>query len=294
VAVRELGPKAADMAESLLLRQGAIKPITAYHGTPHKVDKFSMDKIGTGEGAQVYGHGLYFADDPKVAKYYSEVLPLRTQTIADKFNVDGKPVSKIAEELGASKIAADRVTNALSTTKNNVESARKFLKAVNVLDADAESLFQKIGGKDIAWNPDWDKSVTGGNLYTVDIPDEAVANMLLWDKPLSQQPEAVQKVISEEIKRIGGSAHTGQQAYKELMFDARMNGTASRESVLRDNIEQVAASNRLKELGIPGIRYLDQGSRGAGSGTMNTVVFDENLIKILEENGMPVRGLLSD
>src|SRR5690606_1669981 len=34
----------------------------AYHGTPHNVDRFSLQKIGTGEGAQVYGWGLYFAN----------------------------------------------------------------------------------------------------------------------------------------------------------------------------------------------------------------------------------------
>jgi GNAT superfamily N-acetyltransferase len=31
--------------------------ITAYHGSPHDFDRFDMGKIGTGEGAQAYGHG---------------------------------------------------------------------------------------------------------------------------------------------------------------------------------------------------------------------------------------------
>jgi hypothetical protein len=42
----------------------------AYHGSPHKFDKFSLDKIGTGEGAQAYGHGLYLAESPEVAQTY--------------------------------------------------------------------------------------------------------------------------------------------------------------------------------------------------------------------------------
>jgi hypothetical protein len=42
--------------------------ITAYHGSPHKFSKFDMSKIGTGEGAQAYGHGLYFAENPNVAR----------------------------------------------------------------------------------------------------------------------------------------------------------------------------------------------------------------------------------
>ena len=40
----------------------------AYHGSPHKFDKFKTEAIGTGEGAQAYGHGLYLAESPDVAK----------------------------------------------------------------------------------------------------------------------------------------------------------------------------------------------------------------------------------
>ncbi len=36
--------------------------LDAWHGTPHEVDKFSSSNIGTGEGAQQYGHGLYFGE----------------------------------------------------------------------------------------------------------------------------------------------------------------------------------------------------------------------------------------
>src|SRR5687767_3158774 len=38
--------------------------MTVFHGSPHKFDKFDMSKVGTGEGAQAYGHGLYFAENP--------------------------------------------------------------------------------------------------------------------------------------------------------------------------------------------------------------------------------------
>jgi len=44
----------------------------AYHGTPHNVDKFSMDKVGTGHGEQAYGHGLYFSSDKDTASLYKK------------------------------------------------------------------------------------------------------------------------------------------------------------------------------------------------------------------------------
>jgi hypothetical protein len=46
--------------------------ITTYHGSPHDFDEFDMSKIGTGEGAQAYGHGLYFAENENVAKGYRD------------------------------------------------------------------------------------------------------------------------------------------------------------------------------------------------------------------------------
>ena len=44
--------------------------IRAYHGSPYDFDRFDMSKIGTGEGAQVYGHGLYFAENEGTAQSY--------------------------------------------------------------------------------------------------------------------------------------------------------------------------------------------------------------------------------
>ena len=47
----------------------------AYHGTPYRgIDKFSTDNIGTGEGNQAFGWGLYFAGKKEVADYYSKTL----------------------------------------------------------------------------------------------------------------------------------------------------------------------------------------------------------------------------
>lgn len=43
--------------------------MTAYHGSPHDHDGFSTEHIGSGEGNQAYGWGLYFAGAKKVAEY---------------------------------------------------------------------------------------------------------------------------------------------------------------------------------------------------------------------------------
>src|SRR5262245_8120346 len=49
------------------LGSGVGKGIRAYHGSPYDFERFDLGKIGTGEGAQAYGHGLYFAENPATA-----------------------------------------------------------------------------------------------------------------------------------------------------------------------------------------------------------------------------------
>lgn len=45
---------------------------TAWHGSPHVFDRFSTDYIGTGEGTQNYGWGLYFTDKEGIARSYAK------------------------------------------------------------------------------------------------------------------------------------------------------------------------------------------------------------------------------
>jgi hypothetical protein len=47
---------------------------SAYHGTPHRFDEFSLDNIGTGEGAQAHGWGLYFAENKEISENYRDTL----------------------------------------------------------------------------------------------------------------------------------------------------------------------------------------------------------------------------
>src|SRR5574343_541990 len=54
--------------------------IRVYHGSPHKFEKADSSKIGTGEGAQAYGHGLYWAENPGVANQYATSLAKRADT----------------------------------------------------------------------------------------------------------------------------------------------------------------------------------------------------------------------
>ena len=74
---------------------GSIKPIRAYHGSPHDFDKFSMDKIGSGEGNQTYGHGLYFAENEAVARSYRDAL---AKSDGSRVRPDSEAISKFSSQ----------------------------------------------------------------------------------------------------------------------------------------------------------------------------------------------------
>lgn len=282
-----LSPQAERMLMDTMRKMGGIKDITAYHGSPHTFDKFSLDKIGTGEGAQVYGHGLYFADSPDVATEYRKAL---SQGLDRPVEIDGVPTdSKVAKQIAERFIRPESYIEQMGKklenlktqlpTKDKADELGIGLSDYDIAQIEIKEIEQGLQEAQNLIGKSIGKGETG-NLYKVDIPDEAVANMLLWDKPLSEQPEAVRRSLQNAISLM---PEERRQLFKEYPLQDFQQGK---------DIKEMIGERLLKQAGIPGIRYLDQGSRGAGSGTMNTVLFDDALVKILERNGVPMQGLL--
>ena len=73
-AVVSAGLLGAGATQSEDAEAGILSRIKAFHGSPHDFDRFSTENIGTGEGAQAYGHGLYFAEREGTAKAYRDNL----------------------------------------------------------------------------------------------------------------------------------------------------------------------------------------------------------------------------
>lgn len=220
---------------------------TAYHGTPHKVDRFSLDKIGTGEGAQAYGWGLYFAQEETVARNYRDSLTgnyKRTGGFANPW--------KAPRKFGSGWIVErnDGRGNAMFPSQKKALEF-KVLKDLEIEQANDPTPL--------------------GNLYTVtlDVNDE---DLLDWDKPLSEQSEKIQKALSAFNPQMTGSSIYMEVATKNLGADNPAK----------------AATGFMRQMKIPGIRFLDGNSRSQGQGSYNYVIFDESKIKITHENGNPV------
>jgi len=289
-AVQNLGPKVAELAESYMRRSGMAPEITTYHGTPHTfapepglpLGRFRAEKIGSGEGAQVYGHGLYLAEEPAVATGYRERLTGKNPNVfrlgdKDVSIVGGSPewkkFSDAAESQGYSKESAALAYHTLKDKKGDLDAASGELtwmdNATKIHD-DAANLLRYM-----QYKPE------GGALYTVDLPDPMVDRMLDWNKPVKEQSQQVQKIIQQLV-----SQEVGQEKAAELMLRDSFTGqNAMLHLPAKSSIED---SQVLRRAGIPGIKYLDEGSRGAGEGTRNFVVFpgEEQNLRILERDGV--------
>jgi hypothetical protein len=205
-----------------------VGAIRAYHGSPHNFERFGIGKIGTGEGAQAYGHGLYFAENPETAAQYKKAFDARSGSEAD---------------------------------------AKTYEVAIN---ADPEQF-------------------------------------LLWDRPLAEQPQKVQELWKRHFESSGSTyerkdipategtyvpdARSGAEIYHALAPRVSRTINSRLGPYVTYPKDEVAASELLREAGIPGVKYLDQGSRGTGAGTYNYVLFSDDLITILRKYGWA--GLLA-
>ena len=233
-------------------QRGAI----VYHGGPHKFDKFDASKIGSGEGAQAYGHGLYLADSPDVAATYLSSN------------------NKLSTAEYALKNAGGSVSIARKNLLSKYPKERKNYKLSQTGDPELAALFGDPR-KEIVEGL---QQLRNASLYKADLDDAAIARMLDWDKPLSQQaPEVQNAVAALAPKNRSGQPMIGLDATGAEI--ASVLGMSD------------GGSSILRKAGIPGIRYLEGGYRGAGGGTSNYVVFpgEENaILKILQRNGIDV------
>jgi len=156
--IMQRGGLGAEMLGAMANR--TVSPIDVYHGTPYKFDKFDSSKIGTGEGAQVYGHGLYMAEAPATAEMYQKTLAPQNyaaiiQNGRNDYSVVAKDGSKVAD--GVLLGQAHKAKDAFDATQT-------------------------------------------GYLYKADLPDKQISKMLDYDKPYSEQHPDVKAALDNIVQ----------------------------------------------------------------------------------------------
>ena len=251
---------------------GILSRIKAFHGSPHDFDRFSTENIGTGEGAQAYGHGLYFAEREGTAKSYRDALSKRGKTNQqDKVFADGTEVFGVEQEMGRD----------IADGYMSFDDYEKYL--INEPNAPQEykDALESLRGKEL-------KIDNGGKMYEVNI-DASPDELLDYDLPLSQQSETIQQAAIPIMGKI-------QKLSPGSKLDPDMSGGALYKmySEYRGKNPEFA-SEGLKEVGIKGIKYADAQTRFSPKGrTNNYVMFDDKTIEIARKYGvsMPVAGAI--
>ena len=242
-------------------KTGQILFSTAWHGTPHRgIEKegFKLHRIGTGEGAQSYGWGMYFASQRDVAEQYREALLWRhydNLTPADEAGL------RLSEANGNREEAISDLTHYMR--REGVAPIRGHLQQV------LEHLRE---GKE---------NSTPGQLYRVEVPEDN--ELLDYDKPYSQQPPEIQEALRRTIEQapqrtLDTYAVDSTQELADLLLEDDPTGEQIYSDLSGIYAGSQLASLALNDNGIPGLRYLDGNSRSIGAGTHNFVIWDENLL----------------
>lgn len=249
----------------------------AWHGTPYDFDAFDLSGIGSGEGNQAHGWGLYFAQDREVSEAYKQILGDKGSTVelnGDVWTVnesgDWETTGKIAKYGEAIGYALDALEEhgtknaAISSLQKDLKEGRfrgtyiaEAQKAVNILQQGEA------------------KGHKGGRLLEAEIPDMDV--LLDEQKPFNKQPEKVKSALSELI------SNTGEDQLSGRLFK---NATGKSIYKMLSNLygDDKKASLKLNEFGVKGITY---------KGTQDErcyVVFDDKAIKIRNKYDQEIKA----
>jgi len=190
-------------------------------------------------------------------------------------NMTSDPVARVIDRAGGDIGAAISMTEDALSKLAESNPRRKFVE---------QTLAELKSGKTARESVPF----TNGRMYEVKINADP-EHFLDWDKPLSQQ-SAYDKLY-EYARNDGKYADDIMQILEDATDKTHPNYGLTGDhfhDIMKASIgeKQAPISNALKEAGIPGIKYLDQGSRTAGEGSRNYVVFDAATIEILRKYGL--------
>ena len=250
----------------------------------HPLGRFDMSKLGTGEGAQAYGQGLYFAGNEKVAQGYKG-----STNYADKKRRFQKELPDDASIEEVMELAEEGVFS------DDLNELLRALEADDWLGFDypSQAISASLSGnlKNYDASPRLVKATESGSMYEVNIdvePDELID----WDTPISQQSKKVQDAV-----------YANRDAVDQRIVDDYFGG--DRNNIINEdmtgqqymaNMDKVNAGMidgteyELAERGVKGVRYADAFTRHKtpDKRSMNYVIFDDRLITIAKKYGIAI------
>lgn len=250
----------------------------AWHGTPYDFDAFDLSGIGSGEGNQAHGWGLYFAQNREVSEAYKEILGDKGSTV--ELNGEVWTVNESGDWETTGKTA--KYGEAIGYALDALEEHGTKDAAINILQKDL-----KEGRFRGAYIAEAQKAINilkqgeakghkGGRLLEAEIPDTDV--LLDEQKSFNEQPEKVKNALSKLISNAG-EGQLSRRVFKNT------TGKSIYEMLSNLYGDDKKASIKLNEFGVKGITY---------KGTQDErcyVVFDDKAIEIRNKYDQEIKAL---
>lgn len=275
---------------------------SAYHGTPHRFDEFSLENIGTGEGAQAHGWGLYFAENKEVSEGYrkgltddilypDKILVNDTEYIRQEnpfgfYDKEGNKIPYIYSRVVGFIRDYGNAQMAIIGCRAKIDKLNKDLeRASGAAAKEIEDEIKSLEELKNVLEKDKIKEING-QLFKVNIPEKT--SLLDEDKKFSKQPKKVQNAIRKlfeeggekyqsKFKDIIKHDYSGRGIYKAIGA-ILLNNEELHLSKYVDTISYAdkLASEKLNEYGIKGITYSGQQDGRC------YVIFDDKAINVLK------------
>lgn len=302
-------------AESAIVK--GLRYVNVWHGSRANFDKFDMGFLGTGEGAQRFGWGLYFTDTRQIAEHQ-----YRDQLAGFQYFADGKPLTEWADEtlksLGIPYSAAIKSIQKHLRQHNSVEEMLKSTRMTRDFEAEYLAEVRAEAARDrgpedegtdnyiryfenelARWNRELAvleqlakadvRKVSAGKLYNVELaPSED--EFLLWDEEITKQSP---KVLAA-LRSFGFRPQSRFEKVLDVITLPRalrldVDGGYIYEALVEELGSPKEASLALLAAGIRGNKYLDGWSRGpnAGNPNYNYVLFSDEDVEIIAKYSRP-------
>lgn len=276
----------------------------AWHGSPHDFDEFDLGAIGSGEGAQFYGWGLYFAKNKEMAKNYKEVLSNVHETDKSSlFKVDIPDSKKMLDWNQTLNIQPKEIQEQVIDAINSLDTLQKdaFIKAYRSDHSyNGNSHIKKVNDiyqgleNDLNYVGKYEEKETLNKI--VQRNADRLAKKYGFDDWGSADKNKLKTIIGDNLEkaRIELEALTQEDNQKVISYKDNINNLFSEGNSFGLNIYKSLstalggdklASEYLNEHGVKGITY-----EGIEDGRCY-VVFDDKAIKVIQKYNQSINGM---
>ncbi|WP_288365652.1 DEAD/DEAH box helicase family protein [uncultured Marinobacter sp.] len=237
----------------------------AWHGSPHQFDRFSLEAIGTGEGAQAYGYGLYFAGSREVAEYYRDALGKdRMDDVGPEDTIDA-----FFDEL----LKTSPFPDAIAVGPNRTRMTRGELFEA-YMDGDVDVFDFPPAVRQAV------EKQFSGNLYEVDIPDDDA--LLDYDAPLADQPEKVRTGIARVEAQLDVEERMARNDLEAVKAQAEGRKPTEVEKALAN--EATRKLQRIRDIRSSGAELYEYIKQLVTRAAANPGQYRDHVAQMLEEN----------